>query len=186
MEFHHISPQGKEYYFNTQIVPEFVDGEVTSVLAISRDITDIIEAEIKLKETLDNLEEKVKERTAELEEAYNLLKESEEGLAEAQRMAHIGNWDWDIRTNKLYLSDEVYRIYGCKPQEFSLTRNVFLSYVHPDDRDYVDNSFKKALNEKPISIDYRIILANGEERVIHAQGEVICNEENIPVRTRKG
>ena len=68
MEFHYTSPQGKEYYFNTQIVPEFVDGEVTSVLAISRDITDIKEAEAKLKETLDNLEEKVKERTAELEE----------------------------------------------------------------------------------------------------------------------
>jgi PAS domain S-box-containing protein len=135
IEFYHISPQGKKYYFNTQIVPEFVDGEVTSVLAISRDITNIMETEIKLKETLESLEEKVKERTAELEEAYNLLKESEEGLAEAQRMAHIGNWDWEIRTDKLYLSDEVYRIYGCGPQEFSVTRNVFLSYVHPDDRD---------------------------------------------------
>ncbi len=66
MEFHHTSPQGKEYYFNTQIVPEFADGEVTSVLAISRDITDIKEAEIRLKETLDSLEETVKERTAEL------------------------------------------------------------------------------------------------------------------------
>ena len=184
IEFYHISPQGKKYYFNTQIVPEFVDGEVTSVLAISRDITDILEAETRLKETLESLEEKVKERTAELEEAYNLLKESEEGLSEAQRMAHIGNWDWEIRTNKLYLSDEVYRIYGCGPQEFSVTRNVFLSYVHPDDRDYVGNSFKKALSEKPISIDYRIVLANGEERVVHAQGEVNCNEENIPVRTR--
>jgi PAS domain S-box-containing protein len=48
----------------------------------------------------------------------------------------------------------------------------------------VDNSFKKALSEKPISIDYRIVLANGEERTVHAQGEVIYNEGNIPVRTR--
>jgi len=55
MEFHYTSPQGKEYYFNTQIVPEFVDGEVNSVLAISHDITDLIEAEIRLKETLDSL-----------------------------------------------------------------------------------------------------------------------------------
>ncbi len=112
MEFQYISPQGKEYYFNTRIVPEFVDGEVTSVLAISRDITDIKEAETKLKETLDNLEEKVKERTAELEEAYNSLKESEKGLAEAQKMAHLGNWDWDIVTDELYWSDEIYRIFG--------------------------------------------------------------------------
>ena len=57
MEFQYKSPQGKEYYFNTRIVPEFADGEVTSVLAISRDITEIKKAEAKLKETLDNLEE---------------------------------------------------------------------------------------------------------------------------------
>jgi len=157
---------------------------VASVLAISRDITDIKKVETKLNETLDNLEEKVKERTAELEEAYKSLKESERGLAEAQRIAHIGNWDWNIIINKLYLSDEVSRIYGCEPQEFNVNRNVFLSNVHPDDRDYVNNSFNRALNEKPINIDYRIILANGEERVVHAHGEVIYNEENIPVRTR--
>jgi hypothetical protein len=57
-----------------------------------------MEAEIRLKEAHDSLEEKVKERTAELEEAYNSLKESEKGLAEAQKMAHIGNWDWNIVT----------------------------------------------------------------------------------------
>src|SRR5665647_3198428 len=184
VEFQYKSPQGQEYYFNTQVVPEFVDGEVTYVLTISRDITEIIKAEIRLKETLDILEEKVKERTAELEKAYNSLKISEEGLAEAQGMAHIENWDWNITTNKLYLSDEVYRIYGLEPQEFSLTRNVFLSYVHPDDRDYVANSFNRVLNEKPISMDYRILLTNGEERVIHAQGQIILNAVNIPVRTR--
>ena len=184
IEFDHISPQGKKYYFDARITPELVNDKIISVLVISRDITDIKKAEAELKETLDNLEELIKERTAELEKAYNSLKESEKGLAEAQRMAHIGNWDWNIITNKLYLSDEVYSIYGCEPHGFSVTRNVFLSYIHPDDRDYVDNSFKKALNEKPINLDYRIILPGGEERVIHAQGEVICNEENIPVRTK--
>jgi PAS domain S-box-containing protein len=184
VESKYKSSQGKEYYFNTQIVPEFFDGEVISVLAISRDITDMKEVETKLNETLDNLEEKVKERTAELEEAYKLLKESERGLAEAQRIAHIGNWDWNIITNKLSLSDEVSRIYGCEHQKFNVNRNLFLSNVHPDDRDYVNNSFNRALNEKPINIDYRIILANGEERVVHAHGEVIYNEEDLPVRTR--
>ena len=51
MEFLYKSPQGNEYYFNTQLVPEFIDGKVTSVLAISRNITDLKEAEVKLKET---------------------------------------------------------------------------------------------------------------------------------------
>ena len=63
---------------------------------IVRDITESKKAE-------ENLEEKVKERTAELEEAYNSLKESEKGLAEAQKMAHIGNWEWDIATDKVIL-----------------------------------------------------------------------------------
>ncbi len=177
MEFQYVSPQGKEYYFDTKVVPEFIDGKVVSVLVLSRDITIIKDVEAKLNE-------KVKERTAELEKAYNSLKQSEIGLAEAQKISHIGNWDWDIINNKLYLSTEVSRIYGREPQELSVTRDAFLSYIHPDDRDFVDNSFNRALNEKPINIDYRIILANGEERIVHAQGEVIFNEENIPIRTR--
>jgi len=60
------------------------------------------EAEAKLKETFDNLEKLVEERTTQLEKAYNSLKESEKGLAEAQKMAHIGNWVWDIAADKAY------------------------------------------------------------------------------------
>ena len=148
MEFQYTSPTGKEYYFSTRIVPEFVDGKVTSILTISHDITDIKEAEAKLKETLDNLEELVKERTAELEKAYKSLKESERSLAEAQKMAHIGNWDWNIVTGEIHWSDEIYRIFGFKPQEFGVTYDAFLNYVHPDDRDYVDNAIQTSFKRK--------------------------------------
>ncbi|WP_410509125.1 PAS domain S-box protein [Methanosarcina hadiensis] len=182
MEFEYTSPQGKKYYFNTRIVPEFDGGEVSSVLAISRDITDIKEAEIRLKETLDNLEVLVEERTSKLEKAYRSLKESEKGLAEAQRVAHLGNWNWSIVTNELYWSDEIYRIFGRSPQEFGATYDAFLSYVHPDDRDYVKNAVNGALAGKPYSIDHRIILASGEERIVHEQGEVIFGNGNVPVR----
>jgi PAS domain S-box-containing protein len=181
MEFRYTSPLGKEYYFNTRIVPEFVNDDVNSVLAISRDITDIKETETKLKETLDNLENLVKERTAELEKAYKSLKESERSLAEAQKMAHIGNWEWDIVTDKVYWSDELYHIFGRNPQELAPDNNEFLNYVHPGNRDCVDNAFKNALNGEIYSIDYRIILADEEERVVHEQGEVIF-EKNIPIR----
>ena len=57
-------------------------------------------------------------------------------------------------------------------------------YVPPEDREYVDNAVKEALNGKPYSIDHRIILASGEERIVHEQAEVIFNEEHIPVRMR--
>ena len=147
-------------------------------------LTERKKAEQALKEAHDSLEEKVKARTSELEEAYNSLKESEKGLAEAQKMAHIGNWDWNIITDKVYWSDEMYHIFGLDPQEVGATYNAFLSYVHPDDRDNVDNAVKEALNGKPYDIDYRIISANGEERIVHANGEVIFDEKNIPVRMK--
>jgi len=184
MEFQYTSPKRKEYYFNTRIVPEFVDGEVTSVLAISRDVTDAKKAETELKEARDNLEELVKARTAELEKAYKSLKESENSLTEAQKMAHIGNWDWDLVTDEMYWSEEMYRIFGHTPREFGSSYSAILSRTYPDDRGYVDNAVKRALNGEPFSIDHRIISADGEDRVVHAQGEVVFDEKNSPIRMR--
>ncbi len=63
------------------------------------------------------------------------LKESEKSLAEAQKMAHIGNWDWNLVTDEIHWSDETYRIFGLNPQESEITYNEFLNYIHPDDRD---------------------------------------------------
>jgi PAS domain S-box-containing protein len=184
IEFSYVIPQGKKHYFNTRIVPEFVNGKVVSVLAISRDITDIKETEFKLKEILDNLEELVEERTAELENAYKSLKESERKLSEAQRMAHIGNWEWDLATKKTYLSDEMYHIFGLDPQKSNVPYDEILNYIHPDDRDYVKNAVKKALKEGSGSIGGRIISANGEERAFHAQTEIVYDVKNNPVRMR--
>jgi PAS domain S-box-containing protein len=76
------------------------DGEFVGSMSMLTDITKRKEAETKLKETLDNLENLVKERTVELEKAYESLKKSEKGLAEAQRMAHIGNWEWNLVTGE--------------------------------------------------------------------------------------
>ncbi len=85
----------------------------------------------------------------------------------------------------MYWSDELYRIFGLKPQEFEMTYDTFLDYVHPEDRDYVDKAVKKALNEGSFDINYRIVSANGEERVVHSQSKVVFSEKNTPpVRIR--
>jgi len=160
------------------------NGKFTGSMSMLTDITERKETEAKLKDTLDNLENLVKKRTSELEKAYKLLKESERGLAEAQEMAHLGSWDWNIATGELYWSDEKYRIFGHSPQEFSPTYETFVSYIHPDDRDYANNAITTALNGNPYSIDYRIIRADGEERIIQAQGEVIFDEKNTPIRMK--
>ena len=138
-------------------------------------------AEKTLKKARDNLEKLVEERTKQLEKAYNSLKESEKRLAEAQKMSHIGHWEWDIITDKAYWSDELYRIFRRDSRELAPTYNEYLSYVHPKDRDHVDNALKRAINGKPYSIDHRIILANGEERTVHIQSEVIFDEKKIPI-----
>ena len=151
---------------------------------VQTDITERKKIEEALKITHDNLEKLVEERTIELEKAYRSLKESEKGLAEAQKMAHIGNWSWDFITDETCWSEEMYHIFGLNPQKLSPTHYEFLNYIHPDDRNYVDDSIKKAINERPFGIDYRIITANGKERKVHAESEVIFDPNNHPIRAK--
>ncbi|AKB33988.1 sensory transduction histidine kinase [Methanosarcina siciliae HI350] len=140
--------------------------------------------EVRSKEAYDHLEELVKERTIQLKKACVQLKESKKDLAEAQKMAHIGSWKWDIVTDELYWSDEVYRIFGFNPQEFRETFDIFFYHIHPDDRDFVNTAIKKALEGEPFNNNCRVISADGEEHIVHAQGEVIFNEKNTPIRMR--
>ena len=159
-------------------------GETVGAFATARDITERKKAEQALRKAQKGLEGQIKERTSELEEAYESLLESEIRLNEAQRMALIGNWNWNIKTDEISWSDEMYRIFGLDPLKFGATYDSFLSYTHPDDRDNVENAFIITLDGKPFSIEYRIILADGEERIVHTNAEVIFNKENIPIRMR--
>lgn len=111
------------------------------------------------------------------------LRKSEASLANAQRIAHLGNWEWDIVTNEVRWSDEIYRIFGLTPGEFGATYEAFLNSVHPEDREFVKESVNKALYEKmPYSIDHRIVLPDGSERIVHEQAEVIFDDRDKPIR----
>jgi len=111
------------------------------------------------------------------------IRENAERLAEAQRIAHIGDWDWDILDNTLSWSDEIFRIFGLAPQGFGATYEAFLSSVHPDDRQFVQESVDKALYEnQPYSIDHRIVLPNGLERIVHEQAEIYRSKAGRPIR----
>ncbi|MBW2247841.1 MAG: PAS domain-containing protein, partial [Deltaproteobacteria bacterium] len=111
------------------------------------------------------------------------LKSSERRLAQVERIAHLGNWTWNIVTNELDWSDEIYRIFGRVPQEFEITYDTFLNFVHPEDRKFVGQSVDKALYENtPYRIDHRIILSDGRERIVHEEAEVLFDETGRPIR----
>jgi PAS domain S-box-containing protein len=159
------------------------EGKITEWVGFNLDITERKQIEDSLKNARDSLEANVKERTSELEKAYKSLKESEQRLADAQKIAHVGSWDWNIATNEEYWSDELYRIFELDPH-FELNHNTFLNFIHREDLEYVSHAINEALNGKPYNIDYRIILPDGEERVIYSQGGVIFDEKNTPILMR--
>ena len=105
------------------------------------------------------------------------LRESESVLTRAQQIAHVGSWEYDYQSEKMKCSDETLRIFGYKPEDVVPTLELFYSMVHPLDSSLLKESIASVLNLKiPLSIEFRIQLCNGEERVIHEQAEVTYNE----------
>jgi diguanylate cyclase (GGDEF)-like protein/PAS domain S-box-containing protein len=111
------------------------------------------------------------------------LRQSEERLAEAQRIAKLGGWDWDIVHGDLHWSDEIYEIFGLSPEGFGATYEAFLEAVHPDDRGRVRQAVKEALDRsKPYGIEHRIVRPDGLTRVVQEQGEVTFDADGRPIR----
>jgi len=119
----------------------------------------------------------------EYKKAEEALRKIEASLTEAQRITHLGNWDWDIIDNKLWWSDEIYRIFGLAPQDFGATYEAFLNSVHPDDRQFVKKSVNEALYKgKPYNIDHRVVLPDGSERIVHEQAKIFFDRTGRAIR----
>ncbi|MDR9436217.1 MAG: GAF domain-containing protein [Thiohalophilus sp.] len=111
------------------------------------------------------------------------LQATRESLENAQRIAQLGNWDWDIARGTLWWSDEIYCIFGLETQEFEATYEAFLERIHPEDRQSVMNAVDSALdNDEPYSLDHRILRPDGTERIVHEQAQLFRNEKSEPVR----
>ena len=103
---------------------------------------------------------------------------SESRLELAQRIARIGNWDWNPKTNRFAMSNELCRLVGVRPQDFAGTFEAFLALVHADDRSMVTGALQKLVGQHtPCDIDHRIVLPNGTDFVIHLQAEGVREEE---------
>ncbi|HEY8224055.1 MAG TPA: PAS domain S-box protein, partial [Pyrinomonadaceae bacterium] len=114
--------------------------------------------------------------------AQESLRQSESQLAEAQRLASVGSWNWDVRTGAVTWSDELYRIFGLEPQKIHVGKQA-MELIHPDDRERVINTVKASLKTREAySFYYRVCRPDGVERIVHTLGRVICDEHGDPSR----
>ncbi|MGA9138633.1 MAG: PAS domain-containing protein [Methanocella sp.] len=111
------------------------------------------------------------------------MRTSQESLANAQQIAHLGNWSWDIRTNRQEWSNESYCIFGFEPGEVQPDYDLYMGLLHPEDKGKLLACMKDILEGNiPFDIDYRIIRRDGSVRYVHSEGKITRDAEGKPLR----
>jgi two-component system cell cycle sensor histidine kinase PleC len=109
--------------------------------------------------------------------------ELKEQLLEAQSIAHIGSWQWDLSADTLTWSDEMYRIYGVEPKEFDPTTDSVRDMIHPDDRQMTQERSRRNRDEgKPFSYEFRILRPNGETVHVLARGKILNDDDGSIIK----
>jgi PAS domain S-box-containing protein len=152
------TPSGEIRYTQASYIPDEVDGQVHGFFVLVTDITD--------------------RRRAEQE-----VERSRARLAEAERVARFGSWEWDIAENRVVWSDGLYEIYGISPDEFEARYQPGSERVLAEDRERVDVEVRRALETcAPIDLHYRIVRPDGRVRHLHGRAEVIADADGRPLR----
>ncbi|HYF00503.1 MAG TPA: PAS domain S-box protein, partial [Planctomycetota bacterium] len=132
--------------------------------------------EADLREMNATLERRVAERTEQLERRERML-------LQAEALARLGSWEWNIGTGALEWSDELYRIYGLEPATFRPTFSAFLERVHPEDRSRVEASVRDVIRVRgSLNHEERIVRPDGEIRVLRSRSRVVVDADGQPVR----
>jgi PAS domain S-box-containing protein len=109
----------------------------------------------------------------------SLLRAREALLADAERVARLGSWDWDISADSVAWSDEMYRIYGYEPGAIDVTLQVVLDHTVPEDRDYTRSVIEHGMSTQlPFTYAHRIRRPNGDVRILHSRGVVVEADED--------
>jgi PAS domain S-box-containing protein len=115
------------------------------------------------------------------QEISRKLQESNAKLEEAQRIANIGHYSWNLIENRVSWSDEVYRIYGLDPRRGTIDLAKVSEMIHPEDRELVFRAAEEALQSgTPADIEHRLVRPNGEVRTIHSVGTVKRDSSGRP------
>jgi diguanylate cyclase (GGDEF)-like protein/PAS domain S-box-containing protein len=148
----------------------------TAVTWVARDISDRKLAEAKLQQLNTELEQRILERTI-------ALRQSEAHLQEAQKFAKLGSWEFDVFTNQVIWSPEIYQIYGLDTQEAEFTPEQVWHKFSPEDRERLKNHLKNAIQcRQSYATDLKFMRVDGSWGYIFAKGEPICNESGEVVR----
>ena len=107
------------------------------------------------------------------------LRKSEERLTLSQRFANIGTWDWDISTNNIFWSDQIWPLFGYTKEVTETTYDNFLSAIHPDDRQKVIEAVNNCIEKAEVyNIEHRVIWPDGSIHWVHESGDVIRSDDN--------
>jgi PAS domain S-box-containing protein len=155
--------------------PLIVDGEPIGALSIYASEMGVFgAAELEL---LSKLADNLAYGIGRIRDAQRLAT-SEERLREAERLAHLGHWEWDLHSNRFeFLADEMFRIYGVSPAQWDGSFESLLSYVEPGERSLVRGVFNKAVTHGFSEIAHRIIRPDGEVRTVRLRAEAVHDDE---------
>jgi PAS domain S-box-containing protein len=102
------------------------------------------------------------------------LRLSEAYLAEAEKLSHTGSWGWDVASGEVYWSKETFGIFGVNPGDVKPSHQLFLQFVHPEDRAFVEQTLEKAKSESSdFKVEFRIVLSNGSARHLRSIGHPV-------------
>lgn len=111
------------------------------------------------------------------------LQKREMQLSEAQKIAHIGGWEADVRTGEAIWSDELYRIFGVEPQSHPASVERFMEYVHPDDRAFIGEEIERAyIKGGAFEYDHRVLCSDGSVKILSTCWNVVMDEAGRPSR----
>ncbi len=115
---------------------------------------------------------------AERNRVEQALRRNEASLAEAQRIAHLGYWQYDFENDRIYWSDEVYKIFGVTSEQFGETFESYRTFIHPDDVAVIIEASQKALQGGGrVTYEHRILRPDGEERTIQQHMEFTVEDQ---------
>lgn len=137
------------------------------------------------REYQSTLERKVEERSKELRDALDTLRDSEMELARAQRIAHIGSWVWDPGRDAMRLSEEMMRMLGLDPaSSVEMTMEMLLEFVHADEREHHERFLKQVMEERKQSYETvtRSIPLDGNVKTFRSVGEIRYDERGRALR----